>query len=416
MDADDFQDLYKLLRGSRSATAVLDAHALYLERKLAESLAKLVHARDSFLESRSRLLKQDVAKQVDAKAKDAELQIKKLKRKQDKLIETVKSFDELVPALEKLVERDLARQAKTETASAEPIDAQKETEQEVEPEPNEWQPVRNSIVARADDVSRAFVEQFQSAQGEELLDVISDKFDFREVQTEQDILGDALYYVQTSKRNLLALTPATDELANTITLTSAIDGKTIKPLSRKAFLKLGIGRKMVLLTKREHPLEDTVQFDTNRMETAGAEIPSGPDADNDEPSILDMGAFSQLLSAAQRSGLVSAANQIGHVRDREFRMGKYDHAFEAINSIFTRFSANANQRTQQLGREDAEIAAGRIKISPKDLQAKRIRDRTQTQEIDRANRRFQVVLEGLRILMNRSEEDSEHDPDSDSLS
>ncbi len=121
MDADDFQDLYKLLRGSRSAMAVLDARALYLEKKMAESLAKLVHARDSFVESRSRLLKQDVEKQVDAKAKDADLQIKKLKRKQDKVLETVKGFDELLPALEKLVEREKARQAKQAASHPEPV-------------------------------------------------------------------------------------------------------------------------------------------------------------------------------------------------------------------------------------------------------------------------------------------------------
>ena len=83
MDADDFQDLYKLLRGSRSATAVLDAHALYLEKKMPESLAKLVHARDSFLSTRERFLKQDVSKQVDAKAKDADLSPNALKIKKE---------------------------------------------------------------------------------------------------------------------------------------------------------------------------------------------------------------------------------------------------------------------------------------------------------------------------------------------
>ena len=81
-------------------------------------------------------------------------------------------------------------------------------------------------------------------------------------------------------------------------------------------------------------------------------------------------------------------------------MGNYDLAFQTIDAMFARFMASSGQRAQSLAREDAEIAAGRIKISPKDLQAKRARDRSQTQEIDRAKRRFQVVLEGLRVLMN----------------
>ncbi len=303
------------------------------------------------------------------------------------------------------------------------------TEQEIKQKPTgRLQPVPDAVVARAEDVSQAFVKLFQSAQndellGDQLLDVINDEFGFREVQSEQDILGDALYYIQTSKRRLLALTPATKEMADTITLTSAIDGEPIKPLSRKAFLKLGTRRKMVLLTKRVNQLEDdAVQFDTIQMDAAGTDTSpedatdASPEddlqeADNGEPRILDIGAFSQLLSAAQRSGLVPGADQIGHVRDREFRLGKYEHAFQAINSIFTRFTASANQRTQQLAREDAEIAAGRIKISPKNLQAKRTRDRMQTQEIDRANRRFQVVIEGLRILMNTTGGDLDDFPD-----
>ena len=159
---------------------------------------------------------------------------------------------------------------------------------------------------------------------------------------------------------------------------------------------------MVLLTKREER-SDTGQANAMEMDSEVVDKPPGHDVQEvgkGEPKVLDSGAFGQLLSAAQRSQLVSGADQIGHVRDREFRMGKYEHAFQAIDSIFARFSASASQRTQQLSHEDAEIAAGRIKISPKDLQAKRTRDRMQTQEIERAKRRFQVVLEGLRILMN----------------
>jgi uncharacterized protein (DUF3084 family) len=149
---------------------------------------------------------------------------------------------------------------------------------------------------------------------------------------------------------------------------------------------------MVLLILRE-----------NREEMIEEEIEEEGDQLGADPNVLDSGAFSQLLTSAQRSGLVPEADQIGFVRDREFRMGKYDLAFQTIDGLFARLMASASQRTQSIAREDADIAAGRVKISPKDLQAKRSRDRMQTQEIERAKRRFQVVLEGLRVLMNTSQ-------------
>ena len=98
--------------------------------------------------------------------------------------------------------------------------------------------------------------------------------------------------------------------------------------------------------------------------------------------------------------MVPGADQIAYVRDREFKRGQFELAFQTIEALYTQFTSAAAQRTQRLLREDADIAAGRIKISPKDLQAKRARDRTQTQEVDRAMRRFQIVLEGLRVLMH----------------
>ena len=86
MNADDFQDLYKLLRGSKSAFGVLDARTLFIEKKMRAALAKMVDSRESYSTSRSRLMKQDAKKQVDAKAKDAERQIKRIERKQEKAV------------------------------------------------------------------------------------------------------------------------------------------------------------------------------------------------------------------------------------------------------------------------------------------------------------------------------------------
>jgi hypothetical protein len=391
MDADQFQELYKLLRGSKAAIPVLDARALFTEKKYDEAYRKLSEAREAFVESRGRVLKQTPQQQLDPKARDAAGQLKKLKRKQDKTIATVESFDEMLPQLEKLVDRQKRHEELEESRELESSSSnqqvQEETPGEHETDQSREQATSDRI-ARSRDLNEDLIAALSKAAQEERLDIINQHFGFREIRSDSDLHGDALYYVQTATAAILACTPSADEMQKEICLTSAVDQRSIKPFSRRAFLELGTSRKMVLLTVREEP------------EEPGEQPQEEADSGESDQNLLDLGAFSQLLTSAQRSGLVSDADQIGFVRDREFRMGNYDLAFQTIDAMFARFMASSGQRAQSLAREDAEIAAGRIKISPKDLQAKRARDRSQTQEIDRAKRRFQVVLEGLRVLMN----------------
>jgi len=242
MDADDFQDLYKLLRGSRSAMVVLDSRALFLDNKMVEAHEKLLEARESFLESRSRLLKQDLEKQVDPKAKDAAQQIKKLKRKKKKVVETVELFDELMPALERLANRGKAQQV-SDSGHEQPgtEDAERLQSGSAESE---------AIAAQGADVSREFLSAYASASGDERLAVISRRFGFREVQSEEEIYPDALYYIQTDQQSFLVRTPATEEMGEEVALVNMVDDRPIKPFSRTAFVKLGAERKMVLLTKK----------------------------------------------------------------------------------------------------------------------------------------------------------------------
>jgi hypothetical protein len=396
-----------------------------MEKKMVEAHTKLLFAQETYVESRSRTIKQDVAKQVDPKAKDAEKQIKKLQRKKDKVLDGVKKFEELMPQLEKLANREREKQEKL--GAAEPTETTEEREEPasnatesgdasqpdvetaksgttaVEPESRK----SNSFeIARSADLTDEFIAAFQASDGETQMDVIFSAFNFLEVQTEEDIHGDALYYIRTSDSGYLVRTPSADEMGATITLVTVVDDRPIKPFKRKKFLKLGTTRKMVLLTRKAPEAESASETSEHSPESANASSGTSDNGDSKDDSspnnIIDMAAFSQLLTAAQRSGLVSGADQIGHIRDREFQQGKFDLAFQAMDSIFSRFMASANQRAQRLRQEDADIANGRLKISPKDLLAKRARDRAQTQEVDRAQRRFQVVIEGLRVLMKNS--------------
>jgi hypothetical protein len=311
MNVDDFQDLYKLLRGSKSAMPVLDAKALYQERKMVAATEKLAYARETFLESRSRLIKQDVEKQVDKKAKDADRQIKKLKRKQEKLLDVVKAFDELLPQLEKSAERERQRDEKKEAA------AKLEKRQQR----------RNQLIAklaRRCDLPDGFALAFSNADGDQQLDLVWEHFRFEEVKADEDIFGESLYLIRTDQQNFLVCTPSEDQIASSFLVASVVDDRKIKPFSRSEFLELGTRSKMVLLirnTERQvldrEPVKEESEHDGN------AEIKPDVAADESaEVRVMDMGTFSQLLTSAQRCGLVPGADQIGHVRDREFRKGQ----------------------------------------------------------------------------------------------
>lgn len=412
MIPEQLDDLYKLLRGSRSATLVLDARALFQDDKFAEALDKLVDAREAFMESRSRLLRQDADKEFDGTSKDDAIGRKKLVRKQDKTRESLKAFDDLVPKIERFAKQQAARSGPTEPSRKPTAKPESVTKTDASPAgdrgPNEPdsvvkktsqpagrdpEPPPKSILVTPADITPEFVARYVAASRDEQLDVINQTFGFREVRSEDDLYPSAVYFVYLSERSHLIRTPLTAAFGSQIDVTSLVNKQSVGPFSKAEFLELGATRRMVLLTKSV----DQVIERTKPTSDLPTDDPVQDDGEG--PVLLDMAAFSQLLTAAQRSGLVSGADQIGHIRDREFRLGNHELAFQSVNALFSQFASGAASRTQQLAREDADIASGKLKISPKDLLAKRARDRAQTQEVDRAMRRFQVVLEGLRQLM-----------------
>lgn len=418
MDAEDLQELYKLVRGSRSAVMVMDAKGLFQEKKMSQAMTLLGEARDVYAEGRTRLFRQQP--DASAKGKEAERQAKRITRKQKQAKETLQRFDELIGQLERLAEREERQQAKLNGSKPEPAaaptslepDSGNESDLDVEQTLDldsdaDIEPATESRSGAADgeselpparphQLSEAFSTSYAAASSEERLDLVGREFGFRQVRGEPDILPDTLYFIHSGEKSFLVRTSTQVDTDGDIELVGAVDDRSMKPMSRKAFLKLGKKRRMVLLTEK-HPVGVTDASDDD----ASADAVDDDSDDESEPKVLDIGAFSQLLTSAQRSGLVPSADQIAHVRDREFRLGKYDLAFQTIDGLYNKFTASMNQRNQRLIREDADIASGKVEMSPKDLQAKRARDRQQTQEIERARRRFQVVLEGLRLLMHR---------------
>ncbi|MGI9470773.1 MAG: hypothetical protein ACR2NZ_04535, partial [Rubripirellula sp.] len=98
---------------------MLDAKALFMENKLTLAQSKIVSAREAYAEARSRLLKLPAEKQVDAKSRDADRQIKKVIRKQEKAQEALEAFDEMLPQLAKLIVRDERRREREQAREAE---------------------------------------------------------------------------------------------------------------------------------------------------------------------------------------------------------------------------------------------------------------------------------------------------------
>ena len=225
--------------------------------------------------------------------------------------------------------------------------------------------------------SRELVESLaQATTSDEQLSILQSTFHVEVVQPDHRFDPDAFYFVIGAASNSLIQTRSPAIVDGCLQFRSCMHDAPMKPLALDR-LQAAIERQRVYLVQQK-----TVD-----------------PAERDQ--ILDVGTISQLIDAAQRTGLVPGIATIIQVRDCEFRLGRYQQALQLIESQFQGFQGRAAQRTQQLAREDLDIASGRIKMSGRELQIKRQRDRQQTQAIDRARTRFSRVLEGLRMLVKR---------------
>jgi hypothetical protein len=230
---------------------------------------------------------------------------------------------------------------------------------------------------RLDLISRELVESLaQAATAEEQLALLRSALSVEMVQPDHRFEPEAFYFVIGAASNSLIQTHSPAVVEGQLHFRSCMHDTPMKPLSLDR-LQAAIERQRVYIV-RQKPVDP---------------------AERDQ--ILDVGSLSQLIDAAQRTGLVPGIATIIQVRDCEFRLGRYQQALQLIESQFQSFQGRAAQRAQQLAREDLDIAAGRIKMSGRELQIKRQRDRQQTQAVDRARTRFSRVLEGLRTLVKR---------------
>jgi hypothetical protein len=172
------------------------------------------------------------------------------------------------------------------------------------------------------------------------------------------------------------------------------------PIPKDKFLKSAAKGRILRLVLRQQEGNESTSEEANRTDSHTKDENKLVSETAERDKILDMGAFTQLLDAAQRSGIVPGSNIIIQVRDCEYRLGKYNKALQMMETLYTTFLGSESQRNQRLQREEMEIASGRKKMSPRELQLKRSQDNQATQAVDRTKVRFQRVLEGLRGLLH----------------
>lgn len=220
--------------------------------------------------------------------------------------------------------------------------------------------------------------------------VIARDFDLQPVGSDQDVRPEMLYCLCGRQHQVIRLS-AQQSQAELLAITALPSGQRMQPVARRKLLELGIkGQLLRLVPKAAGSDRDTLPAGPQEpIQTSGSHI----------DCLVELGTFSQLLTAVRQSEILPDADQIAYVRDREFRMGHYHRAFDVIERLYVKFGQAASQRQQQLRAEELKYKAGVLKMSPKQWMLKKQRDTLQTQKIERARRQFARILDGLRILV-----------------
>lgn len=251
------------------------------------------------------------------------------------------------------------------------------------------------------ELSPEFLAEYEAAETDHARwRVIGRYFHVEAVCANPDLRPDMLYFVRAKESHLIR-SGGQEPIVDPVPMTVVLSGQPMKPIPRKTLLEMGRKSQLFKLTQRvSKPVAaGSGPADDEQNGAAGDATETTRPKKAYLESMLDMGTFTQLLSVAQQSGIVPGADQIGHVRDCEFRMGQYQTAFDTIDRLYVGFKQAADSRKQRLRTEEIDYRSGVLKMSPKEWQQKKQRDTMQTNIIERARRNFVRVLDGLRVLM-----------------
>jgi hypothetical protein len=371
--AQALQRLYDSNRGALYANSLIQAQAAFEEGDFVKALELVEASRESFRVRHKKTLQLD-PKRPNGKTRASKKEAAALQAKQEKYNRTLLSFDETLAHLDKMARMQRLASPRSAARPAAPGES---------PSPGQ--------------LPDGFQSEYEEARTEDdRCQVVYRYFDVAPVETYQDIMPAAYYFVRGRESRLVqisAVEPST-ELASIVLVPS---GQRMKPVPRPRLVELGKKALLLRVTPKDAA---AIAADAAKSDEADvAQTPARPERSYLDGAI-DMGTFTQLFSAAQQSGIVPGADQIAHVRDREFRMGKYQAALEIIERLYVKFNQELAQRQQKLRAEEMDYRAGTLKMTPKEWQAKKQRETLQTQIIERTRRDFARTLGGLRVLIS----------------
>ena len=228
--------------------------------------------------------------------------------------------------------------------------------------------------------------------------VLEKHFDLKAVESETDIRRGGVYCYK-SKLGLDLIQVESEEFdAEAVPLILALTGGKQRPASMEALMSLGKNQKLHQLAPKTRS-QDAVA--PERTPKRKREFSGHP-----ENSPISDASFTHLLTAVEKSGFDINTHGIVDARNREFKVGRYQRAFDIIEILYKRFSTEADKRAQRLRQEETKYRSGKLKMSPKDWQSKKTRDTAETQRVERARRHFTHVLGGLRVLWAAEESEN----------
>jgi hypothetical protein len=396
---DSFAELYKQLRGSRVAAPLLHARSLFDEGNTQAALDEILKIQQTFLDNRKATLEAD----LDNSSKDKDSQ--QLKRRQDKTVDALDQFKELVSR----IQLHLRRTPASSTPSTKPAPPTQLPSDIKPPAPAQ----RHHDVAKVLESIR--LQLSLSTDEQPAIELLNRHLQLQPIDLHHTAsAGEFLVILSQGNAHVVEVdSPAVD--AGSLRIKTWIDQKKMQPIALDKFAKAAAKQRVLQIVTKPPAVTTVASVAAPKSDSASHATKSLTPTEHPEPNqhadeplvsdtadrdkILDMGAFTQLLDAAQRSGIVPGSGMIIQVRDCEYRLGKYNKALQMMETLYTSFIGAETQRLQRLQREEIEITSGRKKMTQRELQAKRIMDLQNTQAIDRAKVRFQRVLEGLRGLL-----------------
>ena len=386
-----FDDLYRLLRGSRCASPLLSARTLFDSGNVAESIAELKKIRHTYQESR----KNTLATEFDD-SNPADKESKQLLKRQSKAVDAIGQMDGLVSMLTLQIPQVQKPNTTAPTAAPKSIETHR-------------------ISSPSDQLDNDLRQKLPLATTDaDVRRVLSQHCNLTMVADDHELHAGERFVIFSNGLGYVVEVDEPPLENNSVRILTWLDRKRMLPIPLSKWNKSASKSKVLKLEPFALEAVPTIAVPTIPAPKFSLKLPgtdrSGENSDTAErDKILDVGAFSQLLDAAQRSGIVPGSGVIIQVLDCEFRLGRFNKGLQMMETLYTTFIGAESQRNQRLQREEAEIASGRKKISPKDLLAKRAQDNQTTQVVDRTKVRFQRVLEGLRGLLHLEKASNEMD-------